>query len=139
MQALMTAMMVWIAGVSGLPVPESPPKVVQLSPRELAERISPDGAYDPAMARRYLALYHADSGTILLREDWDPGTLRDRSVLLHELVHHMQASAGRRYPCRGARERAAYEIQAQWLERHGRELSGTLGLNALFLHALTRC
>lgn len=139
MHALIAAMMAWIAGVTSLPVPESPPTVARLTPQELAQRVNPDGAYDPTMARRYLALYHADSRTILLREDWDSADVRDRSILLHELVHHMQAAAARTYPCRGARERVAYEIQALWLERRGQDLFETLGLNGLFFHALTRC
>jgi hypothetical protein len=139
MQALLIAAMVWISGATGLPVPSAVPGVVYVTPREMATLAHPEGDYDSTMARSYLALYHARSGTILLRHGWDADDLRDRSVLVHELVHHMQATAGRTYPCRGARERVAYDAQARWLEERGGDLFEVLGLNALFYHALTRC
>jgi hypothetical protein len=94
---------------------------------------------DPATKSGYLALYHADSGTVLLRSDWDMRDLRDRSILVHELVHHLQANAGREYVCKGAMERQAYDIQAAWLEARGADLLEVMNMNGLFLYAVTRC
>lgn len=139
MQALILAAMTWIASETGLPVPDSPPGVTFVSAREMATRAHPEGRYDPTVAGRYLALYHPESRTILLRDDWKRHDLRDRSILVHELVHHMQAAAGRRYACRGARERVAYETQARWLEQRGAHLFRVLGLNRLFYYLITTC
>jgi len=145
MDALVLALMTWIQAASGLPMAEEMPEVRWVAPQRMAELANPnpdpnrDGAYDRSVTSGYLALYHADSGTVLLRHDWDAGDLRDRSILLHELVHHMQASATRAYPCAGAREREAYHLQGRWLEERGANLFELLGMNALFFHAVTRC
>jgi hypothetical protein len=139
MDGLVLALMTWISATSGLPMAEAPPDIVRVSPREMARLAHPRGVIDPEVESGYLALYHADSATILLRRDWDREDLRDRSLLVHELVHHLQAQAGRSYPCPGAREREAYEVQGAWLDRRGAELFDVLGMNALYYYAVTRC
>ncbi len=50
---------------------------------------------------------------------WDPESMRSRSYLVHEMVHHAQTLSGRRYPCHNAREREAYLLQNRWLVEHG--------------------
>lgn len=143
MDALVLAMMTWIASASGMPMPEQAPEVRHVSPYRLASLAKPGGsahpAYDPVETTGFLALYHAETGTVLLRDDWRIDDLRDRSILLHELVHHVQAHADRSYPCHGAKEREAYGLQAEWLEARGGDLFDLLGMNALGFYAATRC
>lgn len=141
MNTLLLALMTWIQAASGLPMPDTSPTVARVSPERMADLADPTagGSARPSVRSGYLALYHADSRTILLRPDWRAEDLRDRSILLHELVHHMQAGAGRAYPCSGAREREAYELQARWLDERGGDLFQLMGMNSLFFHALTRC
>ncbi len=52
---------------------------------------------------------------------WDPESLRAQSYLVHEMVHHAQTLAGRKYPCHDAKEREAYLLQNQWLVEHGED------------------
>lgn len=49
---------------------------------------------------------------------WSPENLFDRSVLLHELIHDVQLS-NRDWPCIGAPEFEAYDLQDRWLLEHG--------------------
>lgn len=58
-------------------------------------------------------LYDEATETILLAKPWSPEDPHDISVLLHELVHHRQAS--RHWYCPQAQEWRAYQIQSQWL------------------------
>jgi hypothetical protein len=139
MDGLVVALMTWISASSGLPMPDSPPTIVRVSAREMARRARPEGSVETEAASPYLALYHAGSATVLLRRDWDRAGLRDRSILVHELVHHLQAHAARSYPCRGAREREAYRLQAAWLDERGADLFEVMGMNALVYSAVTRC
>ncbi|MBK1668127.1 hypothetical protein CKO28_08770 [Rhodovibrio sodomensis] len=139
MDSFVLGLMVWISSVSELPLPENLPEITRVEPAQMASLANGPGAADPTEDRGYLALYHAESRTVLLRSDWDMGDLRDRSILVHELVHHLQAEAGRDYVCRGAMEREAYEIQAAWLEERGADLLEVMNMNGLFLHAVTRC
>jgi len=139
MESFVLGLMVWISSVSGLSLPEDVPEITRVAPEHMASLAHGAGAAGPETESGYLALYHADSQTVLLRRDWDMRDLRDRSILVHELVHHLQANAGRAYVCKGAMEREAYEIQAAWLEARGADLLEVMNMNGLFLYAVTRC
>ena len=86
-----------------------------------------------------IALYDSSEHTILLPEHWTGATPAEVSVLVHELVHHMQAAAGRRYACPGEREAPAYRAQADWLAQTGGSLERDFGIDELFLKAVTIC
>lgn len=64
--------------------------------------------------------YDPDSETIWLVRPWSASDPHDVSVLLHELVHHRQASSGHWY-CPGAQELPAYRLQQAWLDSFGLE------------------
>jgi hypothetical protein len=139
MESFVLGLMVWISQVSGLPLPETVPEITRVEPARIASLAHGPGVADPTTKSGYLALYHADSATVLLRSDWDLRDLRDRSILVHELVHHLQAEAEREYVCKGAMEKEAYDIQAAWLEDRGADLLEVMNMNSLFLFAVTRC
>ena len=65
------------------------------------------------------ALYSDESDTIYLSEDWRPDDLYDRSALLHELVHHLQALNKINSVCPADSERKAYHLQIAWLHEQG--------------------
>jgi hypothetical protein len=52
---------------------------------------------------------------------WDPDSVKSRSYLVHELVHHAQALSRRPYPCQAAKEREAYYFQNLWLKEQGED------------------
>ena len=112
--ALVADLLAWIGGNSGYGIPpaELPPLEVSFClpgsvvPYEGAELlVQPDlrGVYDLQAGRIYLVL------------PWSATSPRDVSVLLHELIHHVQF-ASRSWPCPQAAEWEAYRLQAQWLE-----------------------
>ena len=89
-----------------------------------------------------LGLYHSLSGTIYLSKDFWWASTRDQSILLHELVHHMQYSRDYKYYkslCKGDIEKEAYDIQEKWLKQKGKTLLETIELGPLMRHVLTRC
>ncbi|MDG4649736.1 hypothetical protein P6F26_14925 [Roseibacterium sp. SDUM158017] len=63
-------------------------------------------------------VYDATSATIYLVRQWYGETPLDRSVLLHEMVHHRQEKA-RHWYCPQAMEWDAYQIQEAYLNAHG--------------------
>jgi hypothetical protein len=73
------------------------------------------------MSRQVAAAYDPASGTVLLHEALDLGTVYGRSVLVHELVHLLQfrARADETVPCLAALERRAYAVQRSYLRAHG--------------------
>jgi hypothetical protein len=66
-------------------------------------------------------LYHWDSATIYLRDEWNATDLESQAILLHELVHHMQAFNGVPHDCRAELEPQAFRLTARWLEEQGVE------------------
>lgn len=63
-------------------------------------------------------LYDEASATIYLVRPWFGDTAPDRSVLLHEMAHHRQATAKHWY-CPEAMEWDAYRIQEEYLAKLG--------------------
>ncbi len=62
--------------------------------------------------------YDHPRNTILLVQPWDPADPRDRSVLLHELIHAVQLQ-NRTYACLEEAEWEAYKLQEAYLADHG--------------------
>ena len=85
------------------------------------------------------AFYEDDSRTIYLEEGWAGSSIAERSVLVHEMVHHLQSVAGHEYDCPAAREQLAYRAQAEWLVLNGRSLQSEFGLDPLTLLVRTNC
>jgi hypothetical protein len=102
--------------MSGYPLPAEPPVIHFVPQAQLAEMV----CQRPCRVR---AVYFRDSG-VYVDETLDLlGEDLDRSILLHELVHHVQAVTGRydslASECRRwtASEREAYSLQSRYL-RH---------------------
>jgi hypothetical protein len=65
------------------------------------------------------ALYAYESHIVYLSANWNPNDLHDRSILLHELIHHLQALNDVKAPCLAANERPTFEMQLEWLREQG--------------------
>jgi len=72
--------------------------------------------------RDVVALYDDSSKTVFLPNGWTGATPAEQSVLVHEVVHHLQNVAQLKFDCPMAREKMAYLAQDQWLERFGSNL-----------------
>ncbi|MDQ8731638.1 DUF6647 family protein [Bradyrhizobium sp. LHD-71] len=89
--------------------------------------------------REVVAIYNDSTRTIYLREDWTGDSAAEQSVLVHEMVHHLQNVAGLKYECSGAREKPAYLAQHEWLKLHGFELETTFDVDMFTIVALSAC
>ena len=146
MQTLMTALMTWIAAHSGLPIPDGFPSIVyadQASMEALSRQEPEEGALHQS-APRLVAMYRSDLDMMVLPLDWSVDSVRDVSVLLHELVHFMQDQAIEtgdlnKYPCYGAAESPAYAAQFDWLRGAGLDPYEVLETNGLTVMAVTSC
>jgi hypothetical protein len=108
----------WIAQKTGWR--EAPaPSIRVVSEEQLSTMFfgSPNGF----MGIRPKALYSFADHVIFLSVALDPSNLLDRSIVVHELVHHSQVTNVVIFACRGQYETQAYELQAQWLHEHGVE------------------
>jgi hypothetical protein len=80
---------------------------------EAGETILADGR-KVTVEDRTRGLYDGETATIYIARPWSPDDPYDRSVLLHELVHHAQVEA-RHWYCPQAMEWDAYRLQQDFL------------------------
>jgi hypothetical protein len=106
-----------------------------LAPRDIAV----ESQRGPLGAREVVALYDDAMKTIYLPEGWTGATPAEQSVLVHEMVHHLQSLGKLKYDCPPAREQLAYAAQDQWLRLSGLNLTDEFEIDALTLAISTRC
>ena len=134
---LLDALVSWLSVNFDLQASYAHPKIAFVS----AERIgalrlgigSADGRRD------VVAVYVDRERTILLPQGWTGRSPADVSVLVHELVHHLQNLDKRSYDCPQQREKLAYEAQEKWLSLFGRSLLQEFQIDAMTLKATTAC
>jgi hypothetical protein len=116
MNTLVAALMAWIVAHSSLGVAPAPN--IQFVPKQAMSRLYRSAANE-ANFYQVEAFYLPPTATIYLPQAWRADDLRDRSVLVHELVHHLQAANGVKVGCPAALERQAYASQVDWLREQG--------------------
>jgi len=145
---LLTVIVLWLSSNFDLPLDLRHPSIQFVTPASLAEiRGSRDrfrsAPADQAAAARsensIEGLYQDEKETIYLREGWSEESVRDVSVLVHEMVHHLQRVKQEVYTCPGERERLAYKAQDKWLTHFGTSLPDAFGLDRFSIFAKTLC
>lgn len=142
----------WISTNYDLPYPAELPRIELVQPAQilrlrydalLPRRSQAIGGEHstplPQVQREVVAVYDDASRTIYLPVGWTGATVAERSVLVHEMVHHLQNLAGRKYDCGGAREKPAYLAQRQWLAERGLELETEFDVDLFTIVALSAC
>ena len=121
MDALLTAIVIWISASQGLPATFDHPRIERVASIEMeglrykrllsglqrtATAIQPQ-ELSFEKRRDVVALYDDRTRTIYLSDKWTGRTPAELSVLVHEMVHHLQNQAGTTYECPAGRERLA--------------------------------
>ena len=152
MTALLTAIVIWLSANFDLPAIHDHPKVelvpavrmAALRYRGLATDRQPPTATastDAPLASGHdvLAVYDDTKKIIYLPEIWTGTTPAELSVLVHEMVHHLQNQSGVKYDCLGAREKPAYAAQDKWLGLFGKTLTEEFEIDAMTILVRTNC
>ena len=85
------------------------------------------------------AFYSDATRTIYLERSWLGDSPADISVLVHEMVHHIQNAADLTYACPQAREAVAYSAQERWLAMFGSDLDQAFELDPMTILVRTTC
>ncbi|NBX74834.1 MAG: hypothetical protein EBZ69_05760 [Alphaproteobacteria bacterium] len=102
----------WVEARMGARAPSLP---VVMASRDRFDLVMNMAGVSYADAR---ALYIPGS-VILGDDDWSHTDPTKLSLLVHELVHHVQMFNKRKYACNDAKEYEAYIIQNEWLKANG--------------------
>ena len=151
-RANLTDIVTWLSANFDLPATREHPRVEFAPPLKIAamryKGMLPlawreDSIRYPATQtvglREVLAVYRDDTRTIYLNEYWTGASPAEMSVLVHEMVHHLQNVAGLKYDCPAAREKPAYLAQNEWLKRFGRDLEQDFDIDMMTLLVSTSC
>jgi hypothetical protein len=150
MQALLTALITWLSANYGIPANYDLPAVRFAAPMEIAAiRYS---AFGPQRSGKAIAPYNSlpadqrqsivsvyEDKAIVLPIGWQGRTPAEVSILVHELVHHLQNLAGLTYACPQEREALAYEAQQKWLGLFGLSLASEFEIDGMALLVKTKC
>jgi hypothetical protein len=150
MKELLTVLATWLSINFGLPAIENHPHVEMVQPVRMAalryRGLAPDRAPETATSddaplgtpTNIVALYDDSRKTIYLPSGWR-GTPAELSVLVHELVHHLQNEAGMKFACPAEREKLAYHAQMKWLALFGTTLEAEFDVDPFSLLVRTNC
>ena len=156
MKEIILAMMMWINTATGYSIPEIP-DINYLNTMELRsyafgceQTPIPSHNIELCAAKKNwdldrtnpIALYEDKNKTIIVNKKFDIETIHDKSVLFHELVHHMQFEndIDSNVECIGDLEKEAYTLQDEWLqEKYSVSVWDTIKMNRLFFMMITSC
>jgi hypothetical protein len=150
-QPLLAAIEAWLALQFNLPRVDHHPRIELVPPAKIAAlryqgllsnpttESAPNGHSSAASRSDVVAVYSDATQTIYLPEGWTGTTAAELSVLVHEMVHHVQNVRGLKYACPQEREKLAYMAQERWLGLFGRNLEADFELDAFSLLVKTRC
>jgi len=145
LNALVAAVTGWAAADMGLPVPVELPRLVFVEPTAMlaelnAQRRGQEDGFDASASPvEALAFYNSRTRTLSLPAGWTGGSPAELSILVHELVHHLQTLFHQGFACPADREKQAYATQERWLGMFGEDLESAFGIDRLTLLVTTSC
>jgi len=153
MEGLLTAIVVWLSVNFDLPANFDHPRIELMPASQMADlrykillptrqRTPPNnknGAAQMREPRPIVAVYDNRNKIVYLSDKWTGRTPADLSVIVHEMVHHLQRAAGLAYDCPSGREKLAYQAQDRWLAQFGRSLESEFQIDRLTLLVTTSC
>lgn len=137
LDALLTAIVTWLSFNYDLPAVYDHPSITWSSREYIAEIRYTDTQLQ--MRREVVAVYDDATQTIYLPDTWTGKTPAELSILVHEMVHHLQNKANLATECPVEREKLAYAAQEKWLHMFGTDLEQSFEINPMTLKLATTC
>jgi hypothetical protein len=144
----LTTVVLWLAANFGLPAIHEHPRVEFLPPSKIfALRYKGlvgsqlrDNAVPPVDGQREtVAVYDDALRTIYLPEGWTGHTPAETSIVVHEMVHHLQNLGKEKFECPQQREKIAYQAQERWLRLFGSDLLKEFEIDPFTVVTITGC
>jgi hypothetical protein len=146
MDALLTTIVLWLSANFDLPAIYEHPRIefassasmVALRDQSLSswQMVGPS---DQTEAREIVSVYDDRTKALYLPEVWNGNTPAEVSILVHEMVHHLQNVGNMKFACPQVREQIAYKAQEKWLGLFGRDLYRDFEIDPFTLLVKTNC
>ncbi len=135
-QDALTSIVTWVSNALDLPAIYDLPRIERAPEIKLTAVL-----HGSPLASQHgvLSMYDDAKHTIYVQDDWSSHTPEGLSILIHEMVHHLQNIAGLKYECPQYREKLAYVAQERWLNSSGRSLEKDFGIDPLTYLLSTEC
>lgn len=147
-QQLLAALMAWTSVNFDLPATDELPNI-EFAPATTITALRHEGlsgwqqerpiGFSQAGQREVVSVYDDATRTVYVPEGWTGSTPAELSVLVHEIVHHLQNVARLRFECPQQREQLAYEVQERWLNLFGGSLEDDFQIDPFTLLVSTTC
>ena len=128
MEALLFGLLSWIVANSTYAMPSALPAIKYRTQAEMQimhfcgdEAVCDVKTLPSVKNIRIAAIYNSEKREMYLPHGFDFQAPLDQATLVHELVHHLQALAGKfaDVSCSGPLEYEAYRIEDRWLAAQG--------------------
>ena len=139
----------WLSTNYDLPYSAEPLRLERVPPLRLyqlrhkaflpAQTVGENSTPQPGYQREVVAVYDDKNRIVYLPDSWTGETIAEQSVLVHEMVHHLQNLAGQKFACAGEREKPAYLAQDKWLKQHGHDLEKDFDVDMFTVVAISAC
>lgn len=148
MNALLTTMMLWLSLNFSLPASDELPRIEFAPASKIAAlrfgafagvQLPAGTVLRQSDDLEIVSVYDDVTKTIYLPEDWTGRTPGELSILVHEMVHHLQNVGRLKFECPQQREQLAYKAQDQWLRLFGRDLLREFKIDPFTLLIKTKC
>ncbi len=138
-QALLATIAIWLTTNFDLSATTTLPTLKLIQPDTIValpyHSLAPTGGD----AGDFVALYDGSSRTIYLSKAWRGDTPAQVSILVHEMVHHLQEMTAQSFGCMEDKEEMAYAAQDRWLALAGSSLKKEFGVDAFTVMARSTC
>jgi len=149
MNVFLTTIVLWLSASFGLPaIPDHPrvefvpaSKIIELRYKDVAGKqlSSPIESTSTEGQPETVAIYDDATRTIYLPDGWTGNTAAESSILVHEMVHHLQNLGKLKFACAQQRDELAFEAQERWLGLFGKNLSREFGLDSMSILVKSKC
>ena len=133
---LLMGIAAWLSQNFGIPSITELPAIEFLAPEDIG--LLRYGGMRQAHAD-VVAVYGDRERIIYLPAGWTGRNPTELSVLVHEMVHHMQNLGGLKFACAEEREKLAYQAQREWLSLFDRDLFSDFDIDPFTLLVRTQC
>jgi hypothetical protein len=144
MEALLTAIVLWLSINFPLPANLNHPGIKFVSAAEMIAPLKKNQLQRTDIAASEISsdivsLYSNESKTIYLMDGWTGKTPAELSILVHEMVHHLQNVGQLKFACPEEREELAYKAQDSWLHLFGRDLERDFQMDSFTILVKSKC